>query len=57
MARMTKINHLEHSINALEEGIQEIKKLLLTSGKNTTSSSTPRIDSSTHEVRSQRSTE
>ena len=52
MVGMTKINHLEHSISALEEVILEIKKLLLTGGKNMTSSSTPRVDSSPHEVRS-----
>ena len=54
MAGMTKINHLEHSINVLEKRIQEIKKLLLIGSKNSTSSSTPRVDSSPHEVRSQR---
>ena len=39
MAGMTKISHLEQSVNALDEGIQEIKKLLLTGGKESASSS------------------
>ena len=41
MEGMSKITHLECFVNALYEGIQEIKKLLLVSGKNSTSSSSP----------------
>ena len=51
LAGMTKISHLEQSVNALDEGIQEIKKLLLTGGKESTSSSTPGIDLNPQVVR------
>ena len=44
MAGMTKISHLEQSVNALDEGIQEIKKLLLTGRKESAYSSTPGVD-------------
>ena len=53
MAGMTKISHLEQLVNALDEGIQEIKKLLLTGGKESASSSTPGIDLNPQNVRPQ----
>ena len=54
MARMTKISHLEQSVNARDEGIQEIKKLLLTGGKESTSSSNPRVNLNPQVTRPQR---
>ena len=54
MTGMTKISHLEQLVNALNEGIQEIKKLLHTGGKESTSSSTPEIDLNPQVVRPQR---
>ena len=36
-----KLTHLESIVSALDEGIQEIKHLLITMGKTPTSSSTP----------------
>ena len=41
MAGMNKISHLEQSMTAVDEGIQEINKLLLIGDKNSTSSYTP----------------
>ena len=52
---MAKLTHLESTINALDEGIQEIKHLLITMGKTPTSSSAPLNESSPHEATSRRS--
>ena len=46
---ITKISHLERLIGALDERFQEIKKMLLMGGKNTTSSSTLEGDFGLHE--------
>ena len=49
---MAKLSHLENTISALDEGIQEIKHLLLIMGKTLAALSTPLNESSPHKVMS-----
>ena len=51
---MTKISHLENTVYALDEGIGEIKHLLLEKGKTPDSSSGPVNDSVPSETSSRR---
>ena len=51
---MAKISHLENTVCALDEGIREIKHLLLAKGKTPVSSSVPVNDSSPSEASSRR---
>ena len=51
---MAKLTHLESIVSTLDEGIQEIKHLLITMGKTPMSSSAPLNESSPHEATSRR---
>ena len=51
---MAKISHLENTVCALDEGIREIKHLLLEKGKTPVSSSAPVNDSDPSETSSRR---